>query len=106
MKILGIVGRLLGKLLLYLLGMTVGIIAFILGYIFAVLQRISTFIGGLAVLASVLLFLLGMEFKYAIQITIGGFAAMLVPMAINLIPEGFFLLKDKIIEKASDIDIL
>lgn len=97
--------KLLAKGILYLLAAIFGALGFILTLASSILQRIGFFVGGLSILAAIIMWAM-VDGKIALTTALMGAASIFVPVIAMFISSGIFLIKEKLLDVSADIELI
>lgn len=97
--------KLLAKAILYLLAAIIGAIGFVLMLVSSILQRIGFFVGGLSILAAILMWAI-LASEVALPTALMGVASILLPVITMFISSGIILIKEKLLDVSADIEII
>lgn len=97
--------KLLAKAFLYLLAAIFGALGFILTLASSILQRIGFFVGGLSILAAIIMWAM-VDGKIALTTALMGAASIFVPVIAMFISSGIILIKEKLLDVSADIELI
>lgn len=97
--------KLLAKAFLYLLAAIFGALGFILTLASSILQRIGFFVGGLSILAAIIMWAM-VDGKIALTTALMGAASIFVPVIAMFISSGIIIIKEKLLDVSADIELI
>lgn len=97
--------KLLAKAVLYLIAAVVGTVGFIALFVSVILQRLGFFVGGAAILAAIIMWIMAYG-SMALTVALMGAAAVLLPVIATFISSGIILLKEKLLDVSADIELV
>lgn len=97
--------KLLAKAFLYLLAAIFGALGFILTLASSILQRIGFFVGGLSILAAIIMWAM-VDGKIALTTALMGVASIFVPVIAMFISSGIIFIKEKLLDVSADIELI
>lgn len=97
--------KLLAKAVLYLIAAVVGTVGFVALFVSAILQKLGFYVGGAAILAAIVMWIMA-ESSTALTAALMGAAAILLPVIATFISSGIILLKEKLLDVSADIELV
>lgn len=97
--------KLLAKAVLYLIAAVVGVVGFAALFVSAILQKLGFYVGGAAILAAIVMWVMSYG-STALTAALMGAAAILLPVIATVIASGIILLKEKLLDVSADIELV
>lgn len=97
--------KLLAKAFLYLLAAIFGALGFILTFVSSILQRVGFFVGGLSILAAIIMWAM-VDSKLALTTAFMGAASIFLPVIAMFISSGIVMFKEKLLDVSADIELI
>ena len=98
--------KLLGKALCHVLAATIGAAGFVLAFAGAITQRICAFLGGMTLLSALIILIFQKNMTLVLYAAAVAVAEILIPLLIIAAASGLYVLKGKILEISSEIELI